>query len=296
MQHKVKPGNTLLFNRDAASRYVPLIIGLMVFLSTLTLFGTQAVVNYVRNWESSLTPGFTIEIPGTIHSLAMEQASNSLEEEILQAVKSLSGVKSVQIVAQSSLSPFVDPFEEQSTKSTFIDVSLQEGSGPISRQEIKSVLPWGTPFVLKNHREWRRSALSIAYAAILIGTIVSILTGLSAITTIAFVSKTGLLVHKNTIEILHLVGARHNYIAGQFQKYAFHLSFKGSLIGLCLISFSFILISWLMGIPKLSEYFQHTNITDFFLIVFLTPLTGIFLTVLSARFTVLTTLAKEKLS
>jgi cell division transport system permease protein len=49
-----------------------------------------------------------------------------------------------------------------------------------------------------------------------------------------FVTRTGLLVHREAIELLHLMGARDGYIAGQFEREALRLGIAGGLAGLAL--------------------------------------------------------------
>ena len=52
--------------------------------------------------------------------------------------------------------------------------------------------------------------------------------------TVIFTTRTGLSIHKEAIEVLHLIGAQDSYIAGQFAARAMMLGLKGGLIGMAL--------------------------------------------------------------
>ena len=60
------------------------------------------------------------------------------------------------------------------------------------------------------------------------------LIGLATIGTVIFTTRTGLAVHQEAIEVLHLIGAQDSYIARQFATRALMLALRGGLIGLAL--------------------------------------------------------------
>lgn len=56
----------------------------------------------------------------------------------------------------------------------------------------------------------------------------------AAMGTVVFTTRTGLTVHAEAIEVLHLTGAQDSYIAKQFAGRAWALGAKGGIIGLVL--------------------------------------------------------------
>jgi cell division transport system permease protein len=48
---------------------------------------------------------------------------------------------------------------------------------------------------------------------------------------VAFVARAGLSIHRQIVDILHIVGARDAYVARQFQAQAFRFGFVGAMIG-----------------------------------------------------------------
>ena len=61
-----------------------------------------------------------------------------------------------------------------------------------------------------------------------------LLIGGAAVLTVVFTTRAGLAVHHAVVEVLHLIGARDGYIAGQFQRQALALALRGGLLGLLL--------------------------------------------------------------
>jgi cell division transport system permease protein len=49
---------------------------------------------------------------------------------------------------------------------------------------------------------------------------------------VGFAVRTGLAIHRDVVEVLHLIGARDSYIARQFASHAFRSTLKGGIIGL----------------------------------------------------------------
>ena len=71
---------------------------------------------------------------------------------------------------------------------------------------------------------------SLEYLAIA----VVILIGLAAVATVIFTTRMGISIHRNVIELLHLIGARDGYVAAQFQRQAMMLGLRGGVLGIAL--------------------------------------------------------------
>lgn len=276
---------SLPFDRDAASSYVPWIIGFMIFLAILALLSISAITTKVRHWENSFVPGFTIEIPLGQHE------SEALQRSISKTLQNVPGVKSIRSVPKSFLTPFSDTFEFSGTEALFLDATVRNGHR-VDLERVRWALASYGKVTIRDHKDWRQDALKIAYTGIIICIVLASFIGLAAIATIAFVARTGLLVHNSTIEILHLVGARHKFIAQQFQAYAVSVARRGSLIALFFFAICALVIITIFGAQNMRSFLQFASMVDVALILILTPLTGVLLTMLSARLTVLSTLAR----
>ncbi|MFX5956994.1 FtsX-like permease family protein, partial [Acinetobacter baumannii] len=74
--------------------------------------------------------------------------------------------------------------------------------------------------------------------------------------TISLVTHSGLVIHREVIDTLQLMGATPSYIARQFEIQAFRLSLKGGVLGLiAMIPFLYLLslISRVWQLPEISS-------------------------------------------
>ena len=105
-------------------------------------------------------------------------------------------------------------------------------------------------------------------------------------------TRTGLAVHREAIEVRHLIGAQDGYIAGQFAARALVLGLKGGLIGLALglpALFGLGTLGTSLAsavLPELSVGIQH------WVAVLVLPLIVAVIAMLTARLTVMRTLKR----
>jgi cell division transport system permease protein len=115
-----------------------------------------------------------------------------------------------------------------------VDVTLTADSqldiGALSRTIAQSV-PGAS---LDDHRVWlaRLIGLSRGIELLAVG-IVALIGGVTS-ATVFYATRTGMSIHREVIQVLHVIGAPDGYIAGQFADRAFVLGFKGGFLGLAL--------------------------------------------------------------
>jgi len=118
------------------------------------------------------------------------------------------------------------------------------------------------------------------------------LIGLATMATIIFTTRTGMDLHRQTIEVMHFVGAKDSYIARQFAIRAFKLGFGGGVIGVVCAVPALLLMAFLIGnlesglIPDL-----HLSTIGWISIALLAPATAL-LALATARRTVTKSLSK----
>jgi cell division transport system permease protein len=98
-------------------------------------------------------------------------------------------------------------------------------------QRIAKAVPGAS---LDDHRRWldRLIGLSRSIEWLAVG-IVSLIGTVTAATTY-YATRTGMAIHREVIEVLHVIGAPDAYIADQFAHRAFVLGLKGGILGLML--------------------------------------------------------------
>ena len=74
---------------------------------------------------------------------------------------------------------------------------------------------------------------------------------------VTFATRGAMATNRPVIEVLHLIGAKDNFIAGHFQRHFLQLGLKGGLIGggsaIALFALAEFASGWLVGTPGASS-------------------------------------------
>jgi cell division protein FtsX len=114
---------------------------------------------------------------------------------------------------------------------------------------------------------------------------------LAVLITISLVTRSGLVIHRDVIDTLQLMGATSTYIAHQFEIQAFRLSLKGGVIGLMAIIPFLYLLSFVAQLWQLPEVASLLPSRVVLVAVLAMPLLVALLSRMVARLAVLRTLA-----
>ncbi|MGH6968844.1 MAG: cell division protein FtsX, partial [Stellaceae bacterium] len=115
-----------------------------------------------------------------------------------------------------------------------IDVRLAAG-GHAALAALRAKLAAAAPgATLDDHQLWLDSLARFARSAEITALAVLALIGGVAVISVSFATRSGLAVHRDVIELLHLMGARDGYVARQFERQALRLALIGGVLGLAL--------------------------------------------------------------
>jgi cell division transport system permease protein len=221
--------------RDPSSRFIPWIVGFMVFLAALALALAMAVANAGGQWRQGLSGTLTVQVlpRGGEDSAALDARVGA----VLAALRAEPGVARAEPLPQARVAALLEPWLGAGASLAdlplprLIDVTLAEANADveaISRRVGESVPGVG----VESHGVWLRHLTAFARAIELTAAAVVVLISIAAVAVVVFATRSGLAVHRDAIEILHLVGARDSFIAREFQSQALLLALKGGLIGL----------------------------------------------------------------
>jgi cell division transport system permease protein len=272
----------LPLKNDIAARFLPLIIGLMVYVGTLCFVFTLFILSATHLWENQLRTQITLEVPAP-----------SLQAQVLQVLSKTPGVqqaaavpkKEVETLLQSLLGTAL-PVDLQALP-VLIEVSLN-GREPLDVPTLEAHLKNISPQIqLVDHRPWQTQVESLINASVILASTLTFLVLLTALVTTTFATRTSLLIHRQVIEVLHLIGATNDYIARQFQVHALKQGLIASAVGAAFAFLTFLGITTLLekaGLPS-------TSLSSFSLQAFcvfaLSPFVTGFFMMLSARLTVM---------
>jgi cell division transport system permease protein len=219
---------------DASGRFVPWIVGFMVYLAALALAGALTLENVAQRWRAGISGTLTVQVTPVEGSGESQAARVDLVVELLRQAP---GVAGVEVLGAEAMDRLLAPWLGPDTATLglplpdLISVTLRPGA-EVDLAALSATLSAAVPGAeVDDHRRWLDDLAVFVRSVELLAAVVVSLVCLAAMLTVVFVTRTGLAVHRRVIEIVHLIGARDSYIAGQFQSHALRLGLIGGIAG-----------------------------------------------------------------
>jgi cell division transport system permease protein len=264
----------LPLTRDLTTALVPWVIGLMVYLGILAMIAALNLQGILHAWKIEEKGAFTIEV-----------STETEAKQVLDFLKTQPILHKAVIVPEEAVRQILGRWIDSDKISKIplpqlIEGEIREGiQGDLSalKAELATLVPQA---VLEDHRTWEKESRHFMQGSLWVLATITVVVSIVVALTMGLVTYSGLIIHGNTIEVLDLVGASHDYIARQFQLYGLKLGLKGSVIGT---------IGALITLVALGEYpFFETLISVGFII-----LLTLIITVFASRLMVFKTLDKQ---
>lgn len=281
---------------DTSGRFVASLVMVLVFVGALALTVNAYIGALLDNWNRSVTGTLTIQIPqndardGDVNA-AVARAIDVLSRH--PAVEHAAAVPRAEVLAL--LKPWLGEGEgvNDLPLPALIDVDLKTSEASAVDAVSVSVKTAVPGAVIDDHRVWLTRVIGLANGlqaiAIAIMTLVTAALGL----TIVFATRASLTEFAQVIEILHVVGAKDGYIAGQFARRALIQGLLGGLAGLVLYAPAFVLVAWLAGRVD-AEVLPRVQLTAVYWVTMgALPFAAAALATLTANITVRGTLARR---
>ncbi len=226
---------------DATSRFLPWLIAPMVFLSAVALAAAFTLTSLVGSWDHDVSGTLTIEIPAASGpaNVAEAQTKQSVEKA-LKILRATHGVREAQALSADKMATLLEPWLgnpdllKDLPLPAMIDVTIDPRDRPdltALTDNLTAAVPGAT---IDDHRVWLSRLIELGRTIALTALGIVGLVGLVTAATVIYATRTGMAVHRDVIEVLHMIGATDDYIARQFAARAFTLAFKGGIAGLIL--------------------------------------------------------------
>lgn len=246
----------LPFSSDASGYFLIWILMVMVFFASMALAGNLVIGNMAKRWNASVSGSFVIQVlPPKDTALASGDTLELMIAEVDKAAKILQqnpDIESIKVLSLDELENLLKPWLGETTLDgefpipRLIDVTLQKGAEldiESLSAELKEVAPNA---VIDVHRLWLQKFMSFVMTIDVISLIVLVMILLTTSISVIYAAITSLQVHRPAIELLHLIGAKDNYISILFSKKTVFFSFIGAVIGLLLAVPAFLIMGYLL--------------------------------------------------
>jgi cell division transport system permease protein len=212
------------------------VIGIMVFLTGMAVVAGLQLGIMADGWRQSAAGSLTVQIVAVDAQDRQRQARTAIE-----VLKKTPGVAAAVVIGDDAMAALLEPWIGETSLTeklpipAMINVTLMQGV-TIDLDALESLLQAKVPNArVDTHEQWLDDLLSLARAAQMIAVAVIVMMMVATVAIVVFTARSSMLAQRETVEIVHLLGAKDSLIAGAFQKRFWSVGLRGGLIGLLLI-------------------------------------------------------------
>ena len=230
------------------------VIAIMTFLAALTLGAVVLVRTAAGEWQSAVAREITIQV--------RPSAERNVEADVQKAAalaSATSGVAGVRPYSKEESGRLLEPWLgsglalDELPVPRMIVVRITPGETPdlaALRKQLAEQIPGAS---LDDHRGWVDRMRAMARSAVLVGLCILALVIAATMLSVMFATRGAMSTNRQIIEVLHVVGAKQSFIAGEFQRHFLLLGLKGGATGGAVAMVLFLLIGlmsdWFKGSP-----------------------------------------------
>ncbi|MCP5366532.1 MAG: cell division protein [Hyphomicrobiales bacterium] len=237
---------------DADGRFLPWLLAFAVFLAVLALAGLLALNAVAARWEHGVTDTLTVQLMPPPSGDARVEEENHLA--VLEALRKTPEVATARPVPTREVLRLLEPWLGDTSAAAglplprLIEVRLLAGAElDVKALEDRLRRLAGAPLTVDDHGVWLAKVVRLIRLAQGLAGLVLLLIAATTVGTVVFTTRTGLAIHHEVIEVLHLIGARDAYVARQFGAHALALGLRGGLGGLALAVPTLVAMGYLAG-------------------------------------------------
>ncbi|WP_245638468.1 cell division protein FtsX [Croceicoccus bisphenolivorans] len=288
-----------LLSQKAVAGPVPWVIAIMTALTVIAAAGGLALGGIARTAEADLAGGVTVQIAGPAEAEADKQAKAAMA-----ALGKLDGVSAVRRLSANEREDLLRPWIGEQALGTgegeedllvlpeLIELRLNGATGKAELDRVREALAKAAPDAsVSADMEWLRplkEAISALQwlAVALVGLLVT-----ATAAAVLLASRSALSANRDTIEIMHLLGAHDMQVARLFQKAAAMSAAAGGAAGFAVAEATVFLLAGKFAALGPGSTAAGLRWFDWVALV-LIPIAGVVLAAFTARITVLATLRR----
>jgi cell division transport system permease protein len=215
-----------------AGRALVAVIAIMTFLAALTLGGVVLVRGAAGEWQSTVAREVTIQVRPV--------EGRDIEADVRRAAEIASatpGVAGVRPYSKEESARLLEPWLGSGLSlddlpvPRLIVVRIDRDAAPDFAALGKALAERVPGASLDDHRGWIDRMGIMAGTVVAAGIGVLLLVFAATILSVTFATRGAMATNRPIIEVLHFVGAKDAFIAGQFQRHFLLLGLKGGAIG-----------------------------------------------------------------
>jgi cell division transport system permease protein len=225
-------GRSIVPADTIAGRALIAVIAIMTFLAALTLGAVVLVRAAASEWQSDVAREVTIQVRPI--------AGRDIEADLKKAADiatAFPGIAGVRPYSKAETTRLLEPWLGTGLKfddlpiPRLIVVRIARDAAPDLAELAKTLAAQVAGASLDDHRGWIDRMRNMARAVVAIGVGLLLLVLVATVLSVTFATGGAMAANRPIIEVLHFVGAKDGFIAGQFQRHFLLLGLTGGVIG-----------------------------------------------------------------
>ncbi|MDR2766348.1 MAG: hypothetical protein LBB63_02695 [Holosporaceae bacterium] len=293
MRHLLKYDFDFDFSGDKSNRFIPFIIGFLMYSATIAVMSCFFTQNLTSEWNKTLSGRITVEFQSNIDGVD-ETLTEKQKEEVFQTLQFTKGIKSVRKLQETDILKILEPWLSSTAIPddfpfpVIFDVETEKNSN-VDLLAMSDRLVKISPGVrVHDHANWYAPIAKISNGLFYFAFLLSLLIVATVCITVIFITKKTLSVHQDVVKILQLIGSNNSYIASQFKRYYFAIGVRASLMSIILGILTILGMSFVSSTDLLSM-----NTMSHLLVATLIPALATVLIMITSQSTVLFFLNNE---
>jgi cell division transport system permease protein len=220
-------------NENVHGRLLPWVIAVMVFLAGLAMLVALGLQMTTRTWNEGMSRSLTVQVTEPDASARDRQVAAALD-----TLRRTEGIESAAEETDEQVAALLEPWLGKGNVGpdlpipALIDVKLADDA-TVDVAALGEALAKVAPSArVDAHERWLADLMVLMRIVEWLGGLIVGLVGLATVAIIVFATRAGLAAHRETVEIVHMMGAQDGMIAGAFQRRFLWVGVKGAIIGL----------------------------------------------------------------
>jgi len=215
-----------------AGRALIAVVAIMTFLASLTTGAVILVGQAAGEWQADVAREVTIQVVP-----AAGRDTDATVAKAAEIARAFPGVADVRVFSKEESTKLLEPWLGSGLTLGDLPVPrlivVRLGSGEtVDMARLNRLLIDSAPgATLDDHRGWIDRMRAMAGSVVAGGVVILVLMLAATVLSVTFATRGAMATNKNVIEVLHLVGAKNDFIAGNFQRHFLVMGLQGGAIG-----------------------------------------------------------------
>ena len=268
-----------------------MIVTIMVYIATFAMAAEAALSSVSLSRNQGVANHLTVEIPAVDDESSMPQSERVKQAiSILRAIPEITDIRPVSDEeTEKLLQPWISDPEllKKLPLPTLIDIERRPGSltaATALEDQLRTVV---NDARVDDHAAWLADLAHLVRSLSALAGFMIAMTGCALILAIGLICRAVMATERDTVELLHVMGAADRSIARHFQSHAWRLAWPAALAGFCAAALSVcVLLFFLRHVVDL-QTLQISRWIELAALMIVVPLGAVIAAALSARFSVL---------